>query len=245
MPALITGTFAPDFEYFLRFGPRGHFGHTLPGVFVLSLPLTLVMLWLFDRVVKIPLILISPDSIQRRLTIHSDNIHASGHAKFALIAGSALVGIMTHLLWDSLTHPYTWPYYHWSIFSQTLRLPVVGSVPYFRVFQHSSSVLGCCILAAWFAHWRHTTEPGPVLYGGLTPSRKRAIVLIILTVAFFGTSLWMIHENALRKGRIFPEEFVAETVVTFIALIWWQLVVYGLIILKRTRNSHVSQTDTA
>jgi Domain of unknown function (DUF4184) len=39
---LLVGTFAPDFEYFLRLSPDDGFGHTLLGTFVLTLPLALL-----------------------------------------------------------------------------------------------------------------------------------------------------------------------------------------------------------
>jgi Domain of unknown function (DUF4184) len=44
---LLVGAFAPDFEYFLRCSPDDGFGHTLLGTFVLTLPLALLVLWLF------------------------------------------------------------------------------------------------------------------------------------------------------------------------------------------------------
>jgi hypothetical protein len=53
---LLVGTFAPDFEYFLRLSPDDGFGHTLLGTFVLTLPLALLVLWLFHTFVKLPVV---------------------------------------------------------------------------------------------------------------------------------------------------------------------------------------------
>ncbi|MFY9676569.1 MAG: DUF4184 family protein [Terriglobales bacterium] len=50
--ALIVGTMAPDFEYFLRMALEARHGHSFPGVFLLTLPLALVTLWLFHKFVK-------------------------------------------------------------------------------------------------------------------------------------------------------------------------------------------------
>ena len=63
----MVGTFAPDLEYFLRLKPGGGYGHTLPGAFLLSLPMALVTLWIFHRVVKAPFTLLLPIGLQRRL----------------------------------------------------------------------------------------------------------------------------------------------------------------------------------
>jgi hypothetical protein len=69
---LLVGTFAPDFEYFLRLSPDGGFGHTVLGTFVLTLPLALLVLWLFHTFVKLPVARLLPDAIQRRLASHLD-----------------------------------------------------------------------------------------------------------------------------------------------------------------------------
>ena len=63
--AVVVGTFAPDFEYFLRLAPDGRFGHTLLGSFALTLPLALLVLWLFHTLVKVPLVQLLPEAIQR------------------------------------------------------------------------------------------------------------------------------------------------------------------------------------
>ncbi len=65
--ALVIGTFAPDFEYFLRVTHSGRFGHTLVGSFVFTLPVALVVLWIFHTFVKVPVTMLLPDAIQRRL----------------------------------------------------------------------------------------------------------------------------------------------------------------------------------
>ena len=246
--ALIIGTWAPDFEYFLRLAPHGRFGHTLLGVFVLTLPLALLMLWLFNGVVRAPLIALLPDAVQRRLTapnrIRTSKL-TSRPATFALAAGSALLGIFTHLLWDSFTHVDTWPYLHWPLLSQTLRLPVAGSVQYYKVFQHGSTILGACILAAWFVHWYCTTPPASKLDNTLRSSQKLTIAISMLTIAFLGS---LLRATIGARFPIIPTgvgTFIGEAVVTFIALIWWQLVLYGLIFFKRTSRAHASKTETA
>ena len=103
--ALLIGTFAPDFEYFLRFSAHDRFGHTLFGSFVLTLPLALVVLWLFHNFAKVPVIRLLPNQLQMRLANHLGKFRFGGWRRFALIVASVLVGIATHLLWDSFTHP--------------------------------------------------------------------------------------------------------------------------------------------
>jgi hypothetical protein len=115
LSALLVGTLAPDFEYFLRLSPDDGFGRTLVGTFALTLPLALLVLWLFHTFVKRPVAGLLPDAIQRRLTNHVPEFTFRGPVRFALIVNSILLGIVTHLVWDSFTHANTWPYRHWPV----------------------------------------------------------------------------------------------------------------------------------
>src|SRR5260370_26318809 len=90
--ALVIGTLAPDFEYFLRLAPDAGYGHTLQGAFLLTLPLALVALWLFHAFVKLPLLALFPDGVERRLVNHLEAFSFAGTATFVFIAVSILTG---------------------------------------------------------------------------------------------------------------------------------------------------------
>ena len=51
--AVIVGSMAPDFEYFLRLAPQGRYFHSLPGLFLCTLPVAFAVLWLFHRSAKL------------------------------------------------------------------------------------------------------------------------------------------------------------------------------------------------
>lgn len=64
--ALVIGSMSPDFEYFLRLEPIGHFAHTIPGVFVFCLPTGLLVYGLY-RVLLSPVVpALLPLVIRRR-----------------------------------------------------------------------------------------------------------------------------------------------------------------------------------
>jgi hypothetical protein len=144
--ALVVGTLAPDFEYFLRLSPAGRFGHTLPGALLFSLPMALVVLWLFHTFVKLPTVKLLPESIQRRLVPHLHQFRFLGVGRSLWIVASVLVGIATHLIWDSFTHSTTWLYHHWSALRQPHRLPIAGQIPLYKILQHGSTSVGLAIL---------------------------------------------------------------------------------------------------
>jgi hypothetical protein len=236
--ALIAGTFAPDFEYFLRLSPSGGFGHTPLGAFVLSLPLALLVLWLFHTVVKVPLISLLPDAIQGRVTVDANRSRFANPATFTLIAGSALVGIMTHILWDSFTHPNTWPYRHWLFLRLAVHLPIGGSIPGYEILQHASTIIGTSILAIWFVLWYRTTEPRIQPAVSPIPHQQRLVIIaVMLIVALIGslTRIIIAVKPSVPDTRTL-EGLIGKAVCTFIALVWWQLVAYGLFFTKRASH---------
>ena len=226
--ALVIGTFAPDFEYLLRLSPRGRFGHTLVGSFVFTLPLALAVLWIFHSFVKRPAAMLLPEAIQRRLQDHLDEFRFGGVARFILITASILLGIATHLLWDSFTHSTAWPYHHWLLLRRSFALPIVGSLPLYKIFQHGSTVLGLSILSIWLLRWYRTTEPCGPLTRTLSLRRKAAVIALVVTVALVGATTRALVGVGMTNGRFVLNKFVVQSVVTAMALVWWQLVAYGL-----------------
>jgi len=226
---LLVGTFAPDFEYFLRLAPDDGFGHTLLGAFVLTLPLALLVLWLFHNFVKLPLARLLPDAIQRRLTGHLEEFRFRGAGRFTLIIGSTLLGIATHLVWDSFTHSNTWLYHHWPILSQSFHVPIVGTILLYKALQHGSTIIGTGVLLIWLALRYRASEPScHALSHSASPRCKIAIGAVFATVALVGASIRAVAVVGIPSGHLAEKRFLGLLVVTAIALVWWQLVAYGV-----------------
>jgi hypothetical protein len=226
---LLIGTFAPDFEYFLRLAPDSGFGHTLLGTFTLTLPLALLVLWLFHDFVKLPLARLLPDAIQRRLATHFEEFHFRGVRRFALIVASLLAGIATHLAWDSFTHANTWSYRHWPILSQSFPVPILGLIPLYKVFQHGSTIIGTGVLSTWLVFRYRISKPTlHVLNNAVSPTRKITVGAIIVAVALAGAIIRAVAGMGIPHSDPAEKRFVGLLIVTAIALVWWQLVAYGL-----------------
>ena len=232
--ALVIGTCAPDFEYLLRLAPRGRFGHTPLGALVLTLPVALLVLWMFHAFVKQPAAILLPEAVRHRLPHTSDKFRFGGPAGFLLIIASILVGIATHLLWDSFTHPNTWPCRHWEILRQPFILPIIGEMPLFKILQHSSTVVGMVIVAAWLLLWYRTTPPSTVLTKTLPPMQKTAILALMMTIALVGAILRGLSGRS--PGNFSFKHFAARAVVTALALTWWQLLAYAFFV--KTVDDH-------
>ena len=184
LSALLTGCFAPDFMYFLRLAPRGHFGHTLPGLLLFDLPAGVAALFLFHAYAEQPLSIYLPACIRARLKPGAERFAFAPPARFALIALSILTGAATHILWDSFTHRDYWPALHWSFLRRKVQVPLAGPVPTYKLLQHGSTVVGLVILAIWVFLWYRGTQPaGDPPAHSYSASRRIVILVIVPLVA--------------------------------------------------------------
>jgi hypothetical protein len=230
--ALIVGTMAPDFEYFLRFSPGGGYGHTFAGAFFLSLPLALVVLWIFHAIVKVPLIRLFPERFRLRLATHIGRFSFRGMKQFVLIVVSVLIGIATHIIWDSFTHRHKWPLDHWTLLRQGVHVPVFGVLPLYKVLLHTSNVVGALVLCAWVMGWYRRTEPHhDDKWAAIPSARKWLVVTSITSLALFAG---IGRSTVFFGGRAGYLVRAGDGVVTAIAIGWWLLVAYAIVASARS-----------
>ena len=229
--ALVIGTLAPDFEYLVKLDAHGRVAHTFPGVFVVTLPLALIVLWIFHRFVKVPVVRLLPDGVQRRLSNHLGDFSFVGPSRFLLIVVSILLGIATHILWDSFTHRGTWLYARWPLMRQMFHLPLEGTVPLYKALQHGSSVLGVGVVLIWLVLWYRRSEATAPTSGspGMTMAKRVAVLAGLIVVACLGVIVRRFLGLERPIVNFASRNFIVQACVTMLALVWWQLVAYGVI----------------
>lgn len=169
---LFIGAMAPDVPYYLPWLIAKHIPqttHTALGSLTLDLPIGMLLLfvvWLLRAPLAAPL---WPDGEAKLLTALER--FGSRPRNWALAPLSILIGIWTHLAWDSCTHADGW------IVS---RIPALSApVSFFsytgelcHVLQYVCSVFGLAVLAIWFmllptparpSHDDERTAGGPAL----------------------------------------------------------------------------------
>ncbi|WP_338485518.1 DUF4184 family protein [Streptomyces sp. SCSIO 75703] len=112
---LVAGSFAPDLTYYAAGLVPGAMGfgdvtHSLPGVLTVDVLLAcaLVGLWLLLRE---PLVALLPRSRRGRVAALVRCGAPRARPRAALVArwyGSAVLGALTHVVWDAFTHPGRW-----------------------------------------------------------------------------------------------------------------------------------------
>lgn len=106
MTALIVGSVTPDFEYFFRMREESFYTHTWAGMFYLDLPLGLLLTFIYHYLVRDLFICNIPAFFRKRFSPYT-NFNWGNYFKqhFWIVIICLLIGIASHLFWDSFTHP--------------------------------------------------------------------------------------------------------------------------------------------
>lgn len=243
--ALVIGTFAPDFWLFMGLPAPNHESHDALHLLAFAFPMAVLALWIFQRVLKRPLVELAPEGLRLRLAPYMGRFEFGGVRKLVTIAASIGLGIATHILWDSFTHPYTWAYERWAWLRQSEHLELFGQqrvIAHFEVLQLVSSVVGCAALAVWFVAWYRSTSPvGEVRKPIFGASARLSISLLMLSLPWVA-ALWLANERGRdAEDFLHVHTFASYLVLLPFCLLALELLVFALItthILKLHQPEH-------
>lgn len=186
LTGLVAGSLAPDFEKFIRMSAYDPYSHTWRSMFYFSLPIGLLIAFIFHLIVRDALIENLPMFLSRRLS-RFKHFDWSGYFKqhYLIVIVSVLLGAASHIFWDSFTHKggraAGWlPFMTDSIY-------VSGEeVSAFYIMQRLSSLVGAYIIL--YAILR--MPPAPPF-----PNRSSMLpfwlAVTIVAVAVTGLKLWL------------------------------------------------------
>ncbi|MCM3006465.1 DUF4184 family protein [Priestia koreensis] len=137
--AMILGSMAPDFEYFLRGQPGGEIGHTFSGFFYYNLPFVILIYFIYRFLIQHTLLHYFPLFPQDTYTTKRN---ISRVWKLVIFSYSALFGMLTHIVWDSFTHLNGYMVLKFpTVFARTYN--IYGyTIPLYKFLQHGSTLLG-------------------------------------------------------------------------------------------------------
>jgi Domain of unknown function (DUF4184) len=146
---LVIGALVPDLAYYVpgRIGRHLIDNHTFRGSVTTDLAigyLALALLFVLRRPLTALL------SVRARsLCLAALAPFSAGAREWALAPIAIVIGVWTHLLWDSFTHGDGWVVHRVAALSAPVSIgPYTGTV--YHVLQYLSSVFGLCVLAVWY-----------------------------------------------------------------------------------------------
>lgn len=220
------GAIAPDLHYFVGVDHHFEVTHTVPGAFYICLPSALAVLWVFQRVLKLPLISLTPNSLQPRLVRFAEPFRFGPAKRFGWILLSLLLGIFSHLLWDSFTHGSGYMAQHLALLRTVPLAPYGIDRPLYNLLQHLSSLLGVGILITAYYRWLEKAQAEPIPERLKLSHRIKSISLatIGMGAAIFG----MICGFAESRQSTRVTAFFVDGVIWFTTLAIAGLVVFSL-----------------
>jgi hypothetical protein len=233
--ALVVGAIAPDLHYFIGVDHHFQATHTVAGAFYICLPSALAVLWLFQRVLKLPLISLAPEGLQPRLVRFGESFRFGPAKRFGWILISLLLGIFSHLLWDSFTHGRGYMVQHIALL-HTMPFAQYGIFrPLYNLLQHLSSLLGLGILMTAYYRWSEKAQAQPV-----PESLKLSPRIKCISIAAIGAGaaiLGMICGFAESRQSTKVTAFFVDGIIWFTTLAIAGLVVFSLYWHKGLRSA--------
>lgn len=177
--ALVAGGVAPDLPYYFPVPVGRELTHEPLGVVTIDLAMALAAFLLWQFALRAPVLDFAPAWLRDRLPQRSvTDWHRQSRPRIVtalLLLASLVVGTLTHLIWDSFTHP-GWVVDHLTV----LRLQA-GPLLAHKWLQHVSSVLGLVAIAVWTARWVQRT-PAARSAGVVTDRIRRAAWIAVAAV---------------------------------------------------------------
>jgi hypothetical protein len=104
LSAALIGSMVPDFGWFMPWRPARFETHSVSALLTFCLPVGLAAYWLFQRVIRRPVLELLPSAAYIRWHGSSTPADYKSLKQWVLAAGGVLAGAITHLIWDEFTH---------------------------------------------------------------------------------------------------------------------------------------------
>jgi len=104
LSAVVIGAMVPDFGLFFPWRMHRFETHSTIGLITFCLPVGLASYWVFEYLVKTPVMEVLPEGAYARWRPFSSPANFSSTRQWLAAACGVLAGAITHLVWDGFTH---------------------------------------------------------------------------------------------------------------------------------------------
>lgn len=139
LSAMVIGSMVPDLPVFSRSSHTYGYTHSVLGIVTIDLAISLVLLAFWDLWGRDALVDTAPARVRDRLPAHA----ALTRRSWLLAPVAAVVGSVTHVVWDAFTHEG-----RWGVRAVPWLREVHGPLRGEQWAQHASGVLGLLVIGA-------------------------------------------------------------------------------------------------
>jgi hypothetical protein len=168
LSATVIGSMVPDFGLLLPWRPSRVETHSAIGLLTFCLPVALATFWIFQQLMKQPIVAVLPDAAYARWRGVAAPADIRSLHQWVLAAFGVLAGAVTHLVWDGFTHEGARGVRMFPAlddpFLDIAGHRLIGS----RALQDASSLIGLMVVLAIAAY---ALRPGPSAAMPLRPPR--------------------------------------------------------------------------
>lgn len=224
LSALIVGSLMPDLPYFLFQTTSRQFAHSLAGIFIFCVPVGLLVLVVFHRLLKEPTLQLLPLEHRRKLQSVSGPFDFWPLPRLFTICLALLAGALTHVVWDSFTHADGWAVRHEILF--TVR---IYTLPIHRILQHGGTIFGLVFLDWFYWRWWRSAPETEAATGQIEePVRRRWIIaattifLALTVVSAWGKMAPKVPWVVVLRDTAIPS--MSVLLIEWLAFcVWWRL----------------------
>ncbi|WP_338847021.1 DUF4184 family protein [Massilia sp. W12] len=184
--AMAIGSMMPDLVFFISVPVTRDQSHSLAGLLWFCLPAGILCWLLLHFFLKPPLLAFMPPWIGTRLGAMLANVKQVRHLSWnaaAIVSASVVLGALTHLIWDTFTHPNTLIADHFAFFQQVVSLPYGLQLRMYNLLQHLSTLLGLSVIMIGGLYTLRRITPLPQAHIGSISSAQRRMLLLWLLLA--------------------------------------------------------------
>jgi len=192
LSAVVIGAMVPDFGLFFPWRVYRFETHSAVALLTFCLPVGLAAYWVFQYLVKAPLVELLPAGAYARWRPFSPHANLRSLRQWTLAACGVLAGAVTHLVWDAFTHENA----RGIRMIPWLEEPVVeigshrmGGV---RLLQDGSSLIGLVIVLGFLCYGLRRGRELPVPDRPLRAAERWGWVLGYVAAAIALSGAWLL-----------------------------------------------------
>jgi len=222
--AIIIGSMSPDFEYFIHFMPYQKYGHTITGQFFYNLPLVLLVYLIYHIFLKEIVIINLPKKQFKSFSFMlSERWIVKKPKEIIGFIISALIGMFSHVVWDSFTHKSGWFVEKISCLSS--RIQIIGyEVSIYKLLQHGSTLIGFAIILLYLISVSNNEQSSPVRES--SKKQKIRFWILFLNLSVILEVIFLISFEYISLGRIVVSIINASMISLFILALVRKVVQY-------------------